>query len=325
MCSSEHKISIIIPVYNTEKYIERCIRSIIFQTYNNLEIICVNDGSTDMSGIILDRLSKEDSRIKVIHQENEGVSVARNTALSEATGDYIGFVDSDDYITADYCEKLSNAFKNEFVDIATCGYYFDFSGEIIKAVNKKKLPEEPMKTVEFLPYIYERDTYNGVAGYLWTRLVKRQILKNDDGSLKISFKKEFRNANDIIFIAEMNLESNFIQYIDKPLYYYCQRSNSIVHSDKMQLSSLNWAKAYEYIIEMYENYGVQKETMDYIRRMYVYRCGRLLEIANKYNDTEKAELLKKKIRGNLQIYIDTNQEHKDRIQWINDLIENTSP
>ena len=92
------KISIIIPVYNTETYIERCITSVLGQTYQNIEVICVDDGSTDKSGIILDRLAQTDERLFVIHKKNEGVTEARNLALNYVSGEYIGFVDSDDYL-----------------------------------------------------------------------------------------------------------------------------------------------------------------------------------------------------------------------------------
>ena len=103
---SVNKISVIVPIYNVEKYIDRCIKSIVNQTYKNLEIILINDGSLDKSGQICDTWESKDNRIKVIHQMNSGVSVARNTGLENATGEYVTFVDSDDYIEPKYCEIL---------------------------------------------------------------------------------------------------------------------------------------------------------------------------------------------------------------------------
>ncbi|MBR4026832.1 MAG: glycosyltransferase [Lachnospiraceae bacterium] len=93
------KISIIIPVYNTAQYLHKCLSSVLGQTYKNIEVICINDGSTDNSGIILDEFAKQDDRVEVIHKKNEGVSIARNVGLELATGDWIGFVDSDDLRT----------------------------------------------------------------------------------------------------------------------------------------------------------------------------------------------------------------------------------
>ena len=107
------KISIIVPVYNVELYLEKCIESIINQTYTNIEIILVDDGATDSSGNICDLYSKKDSRIKVIHKRNGGLSDARNVGIEKAVGQYLMFVDSDDYIDKTMCEKLYNALKKQ--------------------------------------------------------------------------------------------------------------------------------------------------------------------------------------------------------------------
>ena len=105
--SENFLISVIVPVYNIEKYIERCVRSICVQTYKNLEILLVDDGSTDGSGEICERLAKEDERIRVFHKENGGSSSARNLGIREAKGEYLGFIDSDDYIEPDMYELLA--------------------------------------------------------------------------------------------------------------------------------------------------------------------------------------------------------------------------
>ena len=100
------EVSVIIPVYNNEKFVEACVRSLMVQTCRDLEIIVINDGSTDKSGEILERLAKEDGRIRLYSQRNAGVAAARNKGLDEMTGDYLTFVDGDDYVSADYIEKL---------------------------------------------------------------------------------------------------------------------------------------------------------------------------------------------------------------------------
>ena len=115
-------ISIIIPVYNVSKYLDKCVKSILLQTYSNLEIILVNDGSTDGSGVLCDELKKTDKRICVIHKPNGGLSDARNAGLDIATGDYIGFVDSDDYVEPDMFQiLLENAMKYD-ADVSGCRY-----------------------------------------------------------------------------------------------------------------------------------------------------------------------------------------------------------
>ena len=124
------KISIIVPIYNIEKYLPRCLDSILAQTYKNLEVILVDDGSVDNSGMIADKYARNDQRIIVIHQVNKGVSAARNAGLDLATGDYIGFVDGDDYIEPDMYEILMRIIDEQQVDIAHCGYQMVYPSRI---------------------------------------------------------------------------------------------------------------------------------------------------------------------------------------------------
>ncbi len=312
------KISIIIPVYNTEKYIERCIKSVLKQTYENIEIICVDDGSTDKSGIILDRLGNQDNRLIVIHKTNEGVTEARNAALEHASGEYIGFVDSDDYIDENMYEELVRVIEKNDVDIAACSYYIACDTNVSEVVNCKPVPEGIQKIEDFLIYIYERDVYRGVAGYLWTRLFKSSLIKNGEGNLLVPFKKEFLGADDIVFIADINMRCKTIRYIDKPLYYYYQRDGSIVHDERKQLNELFWIKAYEYIIDRYSNAG--ERVLDIVKRMYVFRCGKLMEYAIQVDELEKAAVLRKKIKRYLDVYVRTNIDTFDRVKWIVDII-----
>ena len=116
------KISVIVPIYNSEDYIDRCVRSIVEQSYKNIEIILVDDGSTDNSSMMCDEWAKNDKRVKVIHKENGGVSSARNEGLKIAKGDYISFVDSDDYIDKKMIEKMLNQMEKGNTDLVICNY-----------------------------------------------------------------------------------------------------------------------------------------------------------------------------------------------------------
>ena len=127
------KISVIIPVYNGEKYIKRCIDSIKKQTFNDWEIILVDDGSKDKTGVICDSYALEDKRIKVFHKSNGGVSVARNFGIDKAIGDYITFVDCDDWIEKDFFEKVVNFLTKDSVDILITGFIFDKNGNYFRA------------------------------------------------------------------------------------------------------------------------------------------------------------------------------------------------
>lgn len=118
----EKLVSIIVPVYNREAYVEQCINSLINQTYKNIEIIVVDDGSTDRSGEICETFASEDVRVKVVHQENGGVSHARNVGVSHAQGEYISFVDSDDYVTPEYVEYLLGLLETKGAELACCNF-----------------------------------------------------------------------------------------------------------------------------------------------------------------------------------------------------------
>lgn len=312
-------ISVVVPVYNTERYVKRCIDSILEQTYKNLEIICVDDGSSDCSGQILDQLAMKDARIKVIHNSRSGVSHTRNTALRLARGEYIGFVDSDDYIVPDMYQRMLAIMEQKAVDMVTCNYFFDFEGEIVQAVNKKPVSVNEMTTMEFLPYIYERDSYKGVAGYLWTRLIRTELIKDADDNLSVTFEKEYGGADDVVFLSKVYLKCKTMIYMDIPCYYYCQREDSFVHNEKELLKTMVWVHAYEEIIAYYKANMVKKNIIDLVVRMYVFRCGKTMELAMKYGDKDKQALLKEKINKYLSIYIETNKENIRRINWIKSL------
>lgn len=138
---TQTKLSIIVPVYNVEKYLSKCLESLIHQTLQDIEIICVDDGSTDSSLEILKSFAKTDSRIKVFSQKNQGQSAARNLALKHAKGEYLGFVDSDDWVDLDYFEKLYRVAKSSNCDIACAGFKrcSRWKKSIIKSYKEQKV------------------------------------------------------------------------------------------------------------------------------------------------------------------------------------------
>ena len=172
---NEELISVIVPIYKVEKYLKRCIESIINQTYHNLEIILVDDGSPDKCGEMCEEYSKKDKRIKVIHKENGGLSDARNKGLEIATGKYIGFVDSDDFIDKDMYKVLYNNLKNNNADMSICSIYqFENEEEIVKGYNKNETVITYNKQ-EMFNNFYDDLLRNVVA---WNKLYKADIFKD---------------------------------------------------------------------------------------------------------------------------------------------------
>lgn len=208
-------ISIIVPAFNVDKYIEQCLNSVINQTYKNLEIIVINDGSTDNTQQIIDSFSEKDSRIKIIHKENTGVSDTRNIGLEIAKGDYIGFVDSDDEIKPEMYETLLSNIKNNDADIAHCGF------ELITKTNTKVFNG----TNEICIQSQKKALTSLLKGDIFepsscTKLYKKQVLEN------IKFDSKVKFNEDLLFNVEAFKQSHKIVFNDIPLYKYNYNVNS---------------------------------------------------------------------------------------------------
>ncbi len=206
-------VSIIVPVYKTEQYLDRCVESLVNQTYKNLEIILVDDGSPDNCPAICDKWAQIDNRIKVIHKENGGVAAARNAGLSIIKGDYIGFVDSDDYIDFDMYQVLMGHALSTSADISICGYYQGDDTKIYSTFTKIT-HDEAKKRVLVGEYTY---------GVLWNKLYKRQCVQGINMPNLVCCEDLVYN-----FYAFNNAES--IYKSDEKLYHYMDNENSIVRS-----------------------------------------------------------------------------------------------
>lgn len=214
-------ISIIIPVYNVEQYIERCITSILNQTYNNIEVILVNDGSTDRSGDICQKYEEIDSRIKVIHQKNAGPSEARNKALSIAIGKYVSFIDADDYVEKDYIMYLYRLLTKSEGDIACCNTQ-NFKKGVIVERQKRKEYVCIMNSEEALSQmLYEKKFSNSV----WGKLYRREVIDN------ITFPKG-KIFEDMYTTYKFFLNSDKVVYGNLKKYFYMKHENSIMSTTK---------------------------------------------------------------------------------------------
>lgn len=217
------KISVIVPVYNVEKYLSQCLDSIIHQTYKNLEIILVDDGSTDSSGLICDNYSQKDKRIKIIHKCQGGLSDARNAGLKIATGEYISFIDSDDFIDKNMYSILINNTQKYNSDIVWFNYYNYYSkkhfinSSIIKNNDLYDLSSsDKIKFAKNLFYQYKMDAH------VWAKLYKRSIFNN----IKFPYGKLFE---DIFVLLPILSNAKIISTIPDCLYFYRNRSESIVN------------------------------------------------------------------------------------------------
>lgn len=209
-------VSIIVPVYKAEKYLPTCIDSILAQTYENFEVILIDDGSPDTSGAICDKYTQEDSRIKVIHQENAGVSTARNAGINIATGDWILFIDSDDYIETEYISSLIKASKPNTLIIQ--GYKAVSSNHSISVKILKEMQYDRGNIAELFanPQFYE-------YGHPFGKLYNSYIIKQNH----IRFNKKLSYAEDLIFLLNYILHIDCISYINGAYYNYTINTYSL--------------------------------------------------------------------------------------------------
>jgi exopolysaccharide biosynthesis protein, sugar transferase len=215
------KISVIVPVYNVEAYLERCVESILQQTYAHFELILINDGSTDSSGQICDHLASQYENIKVYHIENSGVSNARNMGIQLATGSWVTFIDSDDFVTQDYLATLASAVEGVNVGFAIAPLHHIKNGivtDIPSHSGKTELwsTEETMKEL----LMTTRTSFFPVA-----KLFKRDLLADE------KFNTNYHLAEDALFLTELLLKTRCsCVFIDKPVYYYDHREGSATTS-----------------------------------------------------------------------------------------------
>ncbi|REC32093.1 glycosyl transferase family 2 [Enterococcus pseudoavium] len=225
------EISIIVPVYNVEKYLEKCINSILKQTFTDFELILVDDGSPDNSGAICDQYAEKDARVKVIHKENGGLSDARNAGIEVAKGKYLGFVDSDDYIADDMYGLLYNNIVKEGADMSICGIYDVYEGK--KPIEKERI----IKTVSSLEAMILIFEGNNISVHAVNKLYKREVFKD----VRYPVGKYHEDSFVIVDILD-SCDKVVIDSIQK--YYYIHRSDSI-NTEKFSMKQFDFIEAWE--------------------------------------------------------------------------------
>ena len=268
------KISVIVPVYNVEQYLERCVDSIINQTYTNLEIILVNDGSTDNSGKLCDELAKKDERIRVIHKENGGLSDARNRGIDEAESDLVGFIDSDDYIDNDMYEVLLRNLNDTDADLSMCALYDVYNNTPEEQVTNKEIWE--LSSEQAIKMVMEAKILSVTAV---NKLYRKSLFSN----LKFEVGKI---AEDAFIMIKLLDKCEKIVATNEKKYYYVHRENSIT-TQKFSTKFLNVIEAYEQnsniILEKYPKLKDVAQTR--MSWAYFYVLDRLL-LDDNYNDKE---------------------------------------
>jgi len=260
-------VSVIVPIYRVEQYIHQCVNSLLAQTLTNIEIILVNDGSPDGCGEICDKYASTDKRIKVIHQQNSGVSAARNNGIKLASGEYIGFVDGDDWVTPQMFECLYNAGKDNHCDIVSCDFTYYFSGK----ADKKRLEKQlffPDRVVihkdNFTRMFYIPLIKGEIFTSVWRTICTRALLVDN----MIMFPAGIPLREDYYFYMDViSFAHNYI-HIAEPLYFYRARSDSCGHGKYRDYFELSMG-LYETILDHMDIWGMCSE--EYLKLAYL-RC-----------------------------------------------------
>ena len=267
------KISIVIAVYNISSYIERCLDSVIKQKGDDIEIIIVDDGSTDNSLDICKEYQKKDKRIKIFHQENKGLCSVRNIGLKESTGEYIWHIDGDDYIE-DNSIDIIRKYLDKY-DIICFNYYKFFD---------EKLHKIKMKDIKCYDNICDKYILSYPA--VWNKVIKREVLEKE-------LFPEANTYNDIYVIPALVKQTRRIIFIDDYLYYYIYRKGSLSNSRKFNLNDL--IKCLDNVYDKVEKEHPDAAILFYINNLLIFNIVKEIVSKRKYNYRESNKILKKKI------------------------------
>ena len=276
------KVSIIVPIYNVEKYLERCIESLIEQTLEDIQIILVNDGSTDNSGKIAKEYAiKHQDKIIYLEKENGGLSDARNYGIPYATGEYIAFLDSDDYIDKEAYKEMYNKAKQENADYVECDFVWEYPN---------KLKED--KQIE---YKNKKEMLAFVRVVAWNKLIKREIIEKNN----LKFPKGLR-YEDVEFTYKLIPHLTKVSYVDKCFIHYTQRENSIANVQNARTSEI--FTILDNVISYYKENNLYKEYEDEIEYNYTryLLCSSLKRIC-KIQDKETRGRLINETWNNLNL------------------------
>lgn len=271
----EDLISIVIPVYKVEKYLGKCIESVLKQTYTNLQIILVDDGSPDNCGKICDEYAKRDLRIEVIHKVNGGLSEARNVGISKAKGRYIGFVDSDDYIKENMYEILLNLIKEHNADASICNLY-----DVIEGKEYIRNKDNGIQEYSRLDILKEVLLDKNIQSYAWNKLYKKELFDE----VKYPIGKKYEDIGTTFYIFE---KCNKIVVTSEPEYYYLKRSDSLVNN-------VTESTVFDYIELILQRYLYINDNIKELKQYNDYYLVRTLLTAN--NDIKELKQIEEKTK-----------------------------
>lgn len=278
-------VSVIVPVYNVEKYLNRCVDSVVEQSYENLEIILVDDGSTDGSGIICDYYNKKDARVVVIHKANGGLSDARNVGIDIAKGEYLCFVDSDDYIDKRFVQTLYDNLKQYGTSVSAVNLACFDENNRYRNVSDTQGEPEILSELDSIRFLFTNQKY---CNYAWNKMYKTELFKG----VRYPFGKKMEDLGTTYLLIE---KAGKVVYNPKALYYYYQRSDSILHSPDSNFWKDKYDLTYKRYLEIKKTYPMLKENYDFFVNT-VFECYQYLNKQLRNNAKKEMKALWNKVK-----------------------------
>lgn len=282
-------VSIIIPVFNIDKYLRECLNSVLRQTYRQLQVIIIDDGSTDNSGLISDDYSKRDSRVTVIHQKNRGVSAARNAGLDIATGEFLAFIDGDDWVDDTWIETQLETIKKWNADIAVCGCELVYKNARRREDNS--LPHNYIenyadkKNLLLMQREWKKSAY--AQGHTQKKLIRRECLIDKETNKKIRFITDRNYNEDELFTLQIYKNANKVAFNNKAVFYYRMRSSSAVSEQMFAFRTLR-TRVFLHNENFISDKDLLKSYLSALWQIYPINPGKLsCEDSNVYYDTLK--------------------------------------
>ncbi|SDN16065.1 glycosyltransferase family 2 protein [Acetanaerobacterium elongatum] len=263
------RFSVIVPVYNTEKYLEKCIGSVLKQTCPNFELILIDDGSTDTSGRICDEYAASDSRIQAFHQPNQGQALSRRKGISAAKGDYLLFLDADDYWDADLLETIENAINAYHCDMVIFRYRKVSDNGDFLSESDKLFEDHTIFTCENRAPLYKA-LVQGVLNNLWSKSIRRTVIDSDD----VTQYSDIRIGEDFLQVLPCVANSKSILYLDRVLYNYRDNPSSVSYQYNYKVFS-DYLFFRGVLLEYMARWGI--DTPEYLRIFYNHYIKYLLD------------------------------------------------
>lgn len=315
----QKELSIIIPLYNAVETLDQCLANILAERRIRLEVILVNDSSTDDTLRLCETYGSLDERIFCVTRPNGGVAAARETGLAVAKGEYVTFVDQDDWVEPDtYFVSVRRA-QEQNADVAVFNYTKDTGSNVEHMRNRGEILPVTEDKDQLVEYAFFREEYRGFAAYVWNKLFKREFLLENH----ISLESGLRRGDDIVFCSKVAACAPRTVYMDEEFYHYVQREDSITHT--MTAGNLDRLEeiltGYEISMKWLHEKGVSDKALGYMKCFYVFHASVLYDLAKQCGRTEKQRAYQKEMKKYFEEYKRQNAAYPARIEQVAMMID----